>query len=109
MDSELLLVVQSFNVVACILGFILFVKSWTYSRKIQDLLAETQIVKKWRFATFLVGLFSAGYLVNIVLVFFYSLETLLVVEGIVFFFGAVFVLIVFDLAYKTYDLIYSIP
>ncbi len=108
-ETNILFIIQIINAIACLIGFGIFVRSFIFALKITDLLKETRIVKQWRFATFLVGLFSLGYLLNIILVFIVNLETLLIVEAIVFFFGAIFVLIVFRLAYKTYDLIYSIP
>ncbi len=57
----------------------------------------------------LVGGFSIGYLGNIVLIFFVDLSVLLIIEALVFLGGSVFVLLVFTLAYQTYELIYTIP
>lgn len=108
-DDTLLLFIQFFNAICCLVGFVIFVTAWTFARKIEKLLKETRIVKKWRLASLMVGFFSLGYLINIPLVFFYDLTMLLIVEGLVFLVGSIFVLLVFNLAFKTYDLIYSIP
>ena len=57
----------------------------------------------------MVGFFSIGYLGNALLVLAVNLEVLLIVEALVFLGGSMFVLLVFYLAFKTYDLIYEIP
>ncbi len=106
--EDVLFSVQIFNTVCCLLGFMFFAGAWYYARKIQDLLKETKIVKRWRIATLLVGFFSIGYLANIPLVFIVDLPVLLLIEALVFLGGGIFVLLVFNLAFKTYNLIYSI-
>lgn len=108
-DDTVLFVIQVFNVICCLIGFGFFFSAWRYAQKISKLLEETKIVKRWRTATLLVGGFSIGYLGNIVLIFFVDLSILLVIEALVFLGGAVFVLLVFTLAYQTYELIYTIP
>ncbi len=108
-DADILIIIQIFNVICCLIGFFFFVRAWMYARKISVLLAETRIVKRWRIATLMVGFFSIGYLGNILLVFVVNLEILLIVEAMVFLGGSMFVLLVFNLAFKTYDLIYEIP
>ncbi|MFW9779683.1 MAG: hypothetical protein ACFFE8_12585 [Candidatus Heimdallarchaeota archaeon] len=108
-EMDFLLLVQVVNSICCLIGFIFFASAWNYSRKIQKLLKETRIVRRWRIATLLVGLFSIGYLINIPLVFIVDLPVLLLIEALVFLGGSIFVLIVFNLAFKTYDLIYSLP
>ncbi|MFX1284195.1 MAG: hypothetical protein ACFFB5_11100 [Promethearchaeota archaeon] len=108
-DDSILILIQIFNAICCLIGFVIFVNAWRFARKIEKLLEETRIVKKWRLASLMVGFFSLGYLINVILVFSYDLSMLLIVEGLVFLIGSLFVLLVFYLAFKTYDLIYSIP
>ncbi|MFW9854357.1 MAG: hypothetical protein ACFFFG_04825 [Candidatus Thorarchaeota archaeon] len=108
-DADILFMLQIFNTICCLVGFVFFATAWIYSRRIQELLKETRIVKRWKIATFLVGFFSIGYLINMPLVFIVDLPVLLLIEGLVFLGGSIFVLIVFNLAFKTYDLIYSLP
>ena len=59
-------------------------------------------------AAAMVGFFSLGYLGNILIVFVADLSVLLIVEALVFLVGAIFVLLVFNLSFKTYELIYEI-
>ncbi|MHA1993064.1 MAG: hypothetical protein ACW97Z_00820 [Candidatus Hodarchaeales archaeon] len=108
-DDTVLFLIQIFNAVCCLIGFGLFFSAFRYAQKISKLLEETKIVKRWRIATMLVGGFSIGYLGNIVLIFFVDLSVLLIIEALVFLGGAIFVLLVFTLAYQTYELIYTIP
>ncbi len=98
------------NAFFSVIGFLLFARTWLYARKIHRLLEETKMVKKWKIATYIVGLVALSYLVNIPLVYFiHDFGMILLLEGLVFLLGAVFTVIVFNLAYKTYDVIYTMP
>ena len=108
-DEDILLLIQIFNVICCLIGFAFFATAWTYARKISVMLKDTRIVRRWNLATAMVGFFSLGYLGNILIVFVADLSVLLVVEALVFLVGAIFVLLVFNLSFKTYELIYEIP
>ncbi|MFW9915505.1 MAG: hypothetical protein ACFFGZ_07820 [Candidatus Thorarchaeota archaeon] len=101
--------VQLFSAACSAIGFVIFTWALLYSRKIVSLLKDTRIVKKWRIASILVAFFSFGYVINIPLIFIVDFELLLIIEGLIFLFGAIFVLLVFAIAYQTYNLIYSIP
>ncbi|MFW9991745.1 MAG: hypothetical protein ACFFD4_06770 [Candidatus Odinarchaeota archaeon] len=108
MANEGLFLIQIINIGCSIVGFALFAYSYSYISKILKILENTQIVKRWRFAQLLVGFFSIGYLINIPLVFLVDLNLLLIIQGLVYLFGALFVLLVFATSYKTYRIIYEI-
>jgi hypothetical protein len=108
-DADVILLIQIFNAICCLIGFVLFVMAWNFARKISLMLKDTRIVKRWNIAAAMVGFFSLGYLGNILIVFVADLSVLLIVEALVFLVGAIFVLLVFNLSFKTYELIYEIP
>lgn len=108
-DADIILLIQIFNGICCLIGFALFVTAWNYARKISTMLKDTRIVRRWNIAAAMVGFFSLGYLGNILIVFVADLSVLLIVEALVFLVGAIFVLLVFNLSFKTYELIYEIP
>ncbi len=94
-----------FNLVCSIGGMVFFVISLVIIRKIKNLFPGGNIIKKWIVIQVLIIIFLVGYVLNIV---FLALEMTTLVAfftAIVYIFGALFVLIIVDLSYKTYKTI----
>lgn len=94
-----------FNLVCSIGGMTFFIISLIIIRKIKNLFPGGNITKKWIIIQALILLFLVGYVLNIV---FLALEMTGLVQfftALVYIFGALFVLIIVHLSYKTYKLI----
>jgi hypothetical protein len=91
-----------FGVICSIGGIIVFLYSLTIIKKIKNLFPQSEIIKKWRVLQALIYVFLLGYLFNIIALF-YDLDLLIIyMTSIVYLFGAVFVLLIINLSYKTY-------
>ncbi|MHA1448828.1 MAG: hypothetical protein ACTSP4_05335 [Candidatus Hodarchaeales archaeon] len=103
-----LLIYQLISVMCSAIGFALIVSSFFYIRSTLAILKKAKIYKRWRIIQYLTIFFSFGYLGNIILVFFVDLPSLLLLQGFIYLFGAIFVLLVLSTANKTYKVIYDI-
>jgi hypothetical protein len=98
-----------FSFICSIGGALFFIISLFIIIKIKKLFPGMKVIKKWIIIQLLIVLFLCGYVFNII---FLTLEIMDVVEimtAIVYIFGALFVLIVISLSYKTYKLILLEP
>jgi hypothetical protein len=94
-----------FNLVCSLGGMAFFIISLIIIRKIKNLFPGGNITKKWIVIQGLIILFLVGYVLNIV---FLALELTAYVQfftALVYIFGALFVLIIVHLSFKTYKLI----
>jgi methyl-accepting chemotaxis protein len=91
-----------FGVICSVGGVIVFLYSLTIIKKIKNLFPKSEIIKKWRILQALIFIFLLGYLVNIIALFL-ELDVLIIyMTSIVYLFGAIFVLLIINLTYKTY-------
>ncbi|MFX1311996.1 MAG: hypothetical protein ACFFHD_05240, partial [Promethearchaeota archaeon] len=91
-----------FSLFCSIGGVAFFIISLLIISKIKELFPATKLIKKWVIIQVLILLFLCGYVFNII---FLALELTVftnIMVAIVYIFGALFVLIVVNLSYKTY-------
>ncbi len=94
-----------FSLICSIGGMIFFIYSLYIIKKIRELFPGAKLIKKWIIIQSLIILFLAGYIFNIVFLVLESIVLVTFMTAIVYIFGAFFVAIVINLAYKTYKLI----
>lgn len=94
-----------FNLICSIGGMVFFIVSLVIIRKIKRLFPGGNIIKKWVIIQALIVLFLAGYVLNIVFLALEMTEFVQFFTALVYIFGALFVLIIVHLSYKTYRLI----
>jgi len=91
-----------FSLFCSIGGIAFFLISLLLISKIKELFPATKLIKKWVIIQILILIFLCGYVFNII---FLALELTAITNimvAIVYIFGALFVLIVVNLSYKTY-------
>ncbi len=91
-----------FSLFCSIGGIAFFIISLLLISKIKELFPATKLIKKWVIIQILILIFLCGYVFNII---FLALELTAftnIMVAIVYIFGALFVLIVVNLSYKTY-------
>ena len=91
-----------FSLFCSIGGIAFFLISLLLISKIKELFPATKLIKKWVIIQILILIFLCGYVFNII---FLALELTAftnIMVAIVYIFGALFVLIVVNLSYKTY-------
>ena len=93
------------NLICSIGGIILFLYSLYIIKKIRALFPGTKLIKKWIIIQALIILFLFGYVFNIIFLGLGFIDIVTIMTAIVYIFGALFVLIVVNLSYKTYKLI----
>lgn len=94
-----------FNLICSIGGILFFLYSLIIIRKIKELFPGANIIKKWIIIQLLIILFLFGYIFNIVFLALELTEIVAIMTAIVYIFGALFVLIVVNLSFKTYKLL----
>ena len=93
------------NITCAIIGAVLFVISISVVLKIFNLLPKAKIRTDWKIIIILIVFFLFGYALNIFMVISGMSEMILVMQAFVYAFGALFVLIVVRLSYKTYKIL----
>ena len=88
-------------------GLCLFAASLYYIQQIHRLIARAKIKKSWEVVRALVLFFCVGYVVSLAAIFINATDLLTLMAIFVYFFGALFVLIVMRLSHRTYELIIS--
>ncbi|TFF96782.1 MAG: hypothetical protein EU547_06035 [Promethearchaeota archaeon] len=91
-----------FNLVCSIGGMVFFIISLILIRKIKHLFPGGNIIKKWLVIQALIILFLAGYILNIIFLALEMTEFVQFFTALVYIFGALFVLLIVHLSYKTY-------
>lgn len=95
------------SIVCSIGGAIMFIIAILIERKIIKLLNKIKNPKSWKLEMFFTGFFFLGYILNIVSIFLEWEEVQLIFNGLVFLFGAIFLLLVVYLSFKTYSVIFK--
>lgn len=93
------------GVVFSCIGIGLFLFGFVIIKKISTLLPKAKVLKDWKIISVLMLIFTGGYGVNIVAILLELTEILVVMTAFVYLFGAIFVVLVIQLSYKTYKLI----
>ena len=88
-----------------VLGLILFLYCLLVVRKILQLFPQAKMRKDWMIIGILIGFFAIGYAVNIWALLTENLLVQSFMQSFVYLFGAIFVLVVIQLSYRTYKLI----
>jgi len=91
-----------FSLICSIGGVTFFIISLFLIIKIKELFPATKLIKKWVIIQVLILLFLCGYIFNIISLYFELTTFTNIMVAIVYIFGALFVLIVVNLSYKTY-------
>ncbi|MFX1458025.1 MAG: hypothetical protein ACFFBT_01040 [Promethearchaeota archaeon] len=102
-------IVYIFSFICSISGAAFFVISLFIITKIKGLFPGSKINQKWIIIQLLIVLFLFGYVFNIVFLALNMPEIIAVMTAIVYIFGALFVLIVINLSFKTYKTILREP
>ncbi|MGV9171244.1 MAG: hypothetical protein ACOC44_04635 [Promethearchaeia archaeon] len=93
------------NLICSIGGVTFFIISLLIIKKIKALFPGANVIKKWVIIQSLIILFLFGYLFNIIFLAIDAMNLVNIMTAIVYIFGALFVLIVVNLSYKTYKVI----
>lgn len=91
-----------FSLFCSIGGIAFFIISLLLISKIKELFPATKLIKKWVIIQILILLFLCGYVLNIIFLSLQLTDITNIMVAIVYIFGALFVLIVVNLSYKTY-------
>lgn len=102
-------IVYIFSFICSISGAAFFIISLFIITKIKGLFPGSKINKKWIIIQLLIVLFLFGYVFNIIFLALNMPEIIAVMTAIVYIFGALFVLIVINLSFKTYKTILLEP
>lgn len=98
--------IDYFSIGASLLGIVLFLYSAWVGLKIIKLLPEQSKTKKnWYVAVVLILMFLLGYIVNIIAILGAMAELQKFMVPVVYVFGAIFVLIMTTLSFRTYKII----
>ena len=93
------------NIVCAVVGGLIFVFSTLQVNKILKLFPSSRMTKDWKIIRILIVFFLVGYILNIIAVLQDLQSVLLVMQALVYLFGALFVLMVIRLSLKTYKVI----
>ena len=88
-----------------VLGLILFLYCLLVVSKILQLFPQAKMRKDWMIIGILIGFFAIGYAVNIWALLTENLLVQSFMQSFVYLFGAIFVVVVIQLSYRTYKLI----
>ena len=102
-------IVYIFSFICSISGAAFFLISLFIITKIKKLFPGSKINQKWIIIQLLIILFLFGYVFNIIFLALNMLDIIAVMTAIVYIFGALFVLIVINLSFKTYKTILLEP
>ncbi len=95
------------SLVSSILGALIFLAGIYYELKIIKTLKKIKKPRSWQILTLFTAFFILGYLVNIYSILF-ELGTLQAIfNGLVYLFGAVFLVMIIYISHKTYRLIFD--
>ena len=94
-----------FGIICSIGGLIFFALSTLVVRKILKLFPGAKVRKKWLRIQMLIIIFTFGYIFNIIFLLLGATEIIIIMTAIVYIFGGIFVFIVINLAFKTYQTI----
>jgi len=93
------------SIIFSCIGICLFLICLLIVKKILDLFPKAKMRKDWKVIAILILIFTAGYGVNILAILLELADVLVIMQAFVYLFGAVFVLLVIQLSYRTYKLI----
>lgn len=93
------------NIVCAIAGMFIFIYCIQIVSKILLLFPNAKMTKSWKIIRVLIVFFLIGYVLNIIAVFLEMNEVLLIMQALVYLFGALFVFIVVRLSHITYQLL----
>lgn len=93
------------NILCAVAGIALFAYCIALVNKILKLFPGAKMNKSWKIVNVLIAFFLVGYGVNIVAVFAGLTEVLLVMQALVYLFGALFVVVVVRLSLRTFQIL----
>ncbi len=93
------------NIIFAAAGMVLFLYCIIQVRNILQLFPNAKMNKSWKIVNILIAFFLVGYLINIIAVFLQLVPVLLFMQSFVYLFGALFVLIVVRLSYRTFRIL----
>jgi len=93
------------NIVFSIAGIIIFIVCEFIVLNILKLFPKAKMRTDWKVIFILVIFFISGYVVNIIALLLNISPILMFMQAFVYIFGAIFVLIVINLSYRTYKIL----
>ena len=93
------------NVAFSIAGIIIFIICEIIIIKILNLFPKAKMRLDWKVNFILILFFICGYLVNIIALLLNITVILMFMQAFVYIFGAIFVLVVINLSYRTYKIL----
>jgi len=93
------------NIAFSVIGIFLFLYCIIVVRKILNLFPKAKMRKDWTIINILIIFFVIGYAINISALITNNILVLTFMQSFVYLFGAVFVVIVIQLSYRTYKII----
>ncbi len=93
------------NIACATIGMLIFIYCIIIVNNILKLLPKAKINKNWKVIGILICFFVVGYIINIIAVLLENNIILLIMQSLVYLFGAVFVLLVVRLSFKTYKIL----
>lgn len=98
---------QILSLVSSIVGALIFFIGIYYEIKIIRTLKKIKKPREWQILTLLTAFFISGYVINIVSIFLEMTALQALFSGLVYLFGAIFLVMVIYISHKTYTLIFE--
>ncbi|MHA1144781.1 MAG: hypothetical protein ACTSRW_08605 [Candidatus Helarchaeota archaeon] len=98
-------IIGATSIICSTVGLIMFILANIIVYKILQLFPKARMRRDWLIIFILIAFFSMGYVVNIVSVALNLIMVELIMQALVYLFGAIFVFIIIQLSYKTYKII----
>lgn len=99
--------VQILSLVSSIIGAMIFVVAIYFEAKIIQRLKKIKKPREWQILTLFTAFFIAGYVINIVSIILELSLLQALFGGLVYLFGAIFLVMVIYISHKTYTLIFD--
>jgi len=91
------------NLMCSIVGIIFFILAIIFVRRIIDLLSNYETVRKWKILLFLIIIFIAGYIGNMIIFHLHNIDLILLIVGVVYLSGGFFVYLIILRSFETYN------
>ena len=97
--------IDNVNMIFSIIGGILFIFCIQKVFKIIKMFPNAKMTKSWKIINVLIIIFLVGYILNIVAILMNLNQMMLIMLGLMYLFGGIFVYLVVSLSLRTYKII----
>ncbi len=93
------------NLICAVIGIGIFIFCILDVKSIIRMFPNAKMTKKWNLIQIFIIFFLVGYILNIAFILLNNTESLLLMQALVYLFGALFVFIIVDLSKRTFQII----